>query len=163
MLGPKKSRVPGRSGNEYGNAAPAEAPAGGRSAAAPQMDSRGNATGVFAAGVEHLSVARTITEKSGAYMCEKEYDCSGERRLSGSRRVQGNRPPSQERTASRSLNNLWVQKSFARAPSSTLDDRERRRSGEHGGAALAFEASWHDAPNATESSDHNAPTLQMID
>jgi hypothetical protein len=96
-------------------------------------------------------------------MCEKEYDCSEEWRLSGSRRVQGNRPPSQERTASRSLNNLWVQKSFARAPSSTLDDRERRRSGEHGGAALAFEASWHDAPNTTESSGDNAPTLQMID
>jgi hypothetical protein len=32
-----------------------------------------------------------------------------------------------------------------------------------GGAALAFEASWHDAPNTTESSGDNAPTLQMID
>src|ERR1700730_374345 len=57
----------------------------------------------------------------------ERYDCSGD-------------PPSQERNASRSLNNLWVQKSFARAPSSTLDDRERR-SGERGGAALAFDAS----------------------
>ena len=32
-----------------------------------------------------------------------------------------------------------------------------------GGAALPFEASWHDAPNTTESSGDNAPTLQMID
>jgi hypothetical protein len=73
MLGAKKSRVPGRSGNEYGNAAPAEAPAGGRSGAAPQMDSRGNATGVFAAGVEHLSVARTITEtRRAARTCARK-------------------------------------------------------------------------------------------
>jgi hypothetical protein len=75
MLGAKKSRAPGRSGNEYGNAAPAEAPAGGRSGAAPQMDSRemGNATGVFAAGVEHLSVARTITEtRRAARTCARK-------------------------------------------------------------------------------------------
>jgi hypothetical protein len=155
MLGAKKSRVPGRSRNEHDNAARAEAP-GGRSGAAPQMDSpemaSHNATGVFAAGIEHLSLLwheqlRKLEERR--VHVRERYDCSGD-------------PPSQDRNASRSLNNLWVQKSFARAPSSTLDDHERR-SGERGGRGARLLRPLGMTHLTLRKSWRQWPTLQAID
>jgi hypothetical protein len=97
------------------------------------------------------SVARTITEtRRAARKCARKIRLQRGSALSRTKCI-----PFTEQ--------FWVQKCFARAPSSQHWTITSGGAVSEGGAALAFEDSWHDAPNTTESSGDNASTLQMID